>query len=114
MPQRTKLTRFLVRLLRRQPAASGLTLDADGFAPISAVWQVVQAQFPGKYTLDDLLSLKHSDTGGKQRFEIRDSPPRIRVLFGIQAVRCRPPGTTTPKSTGCGRRSAFCRNARYW
>lgn len=109
MTSSTQLSRFLALILRHEPDQHGLALDSDGFAALSAVWRAVQTQFPGVYTLADLLALGETPPG-KRRFEFKDSPPRMRALYGhssgatpVEYVRAAPPeflfhGTTVERA----------------
>ena len=79
-PNLTRLSKFLALMLRHKAARFGLELDADGFTAIDAVWQQIEARFPGQYTYDDLLAVVEGDQQGKKRYEIRGE--RIRAMYG--------------------------------
>lgn len=74
-----QLSKFLALLLRHKADSFGIVLDAEGFADLDAVWDVVQARLGSQYTLAYLDALL-SDSATAQRFEVRDG--KIRARYG--------------------------------
>lgn len=88
MPERkvdwVRLSKFLAVMLRHEAEKFDLTLDAEGFTSIDAVWKQIHKRYPGQYTDADLQKVVEGDTDGKKRYEIRDG--RIRALYGHSDV----------------------------
>jgi putative RNA 2'-phosphotransferase len=77
-----QLSKFLSLVLRHQPRELGLTLDPDGFVPLSQLLAAMQAK-QWKVTEADIREVV--DTSDKQRFEIVEDNPveaRIRARYG--------------------------------
>jgi putative RNA 2'-phosphotransferase len=75
-----KLSKFLSVMLRHEPTEFGLTLDAQGFTPVDAVWAQVTKRYSGRYQYADLLTVVQGDSSGKKRYEIVNG--RIRAMYG--------------------------------
>ena len=82
-----KLSRFLLMLLRHQPARFPIKLDAQGFADLDAVLHVIHALPNLRWaTLSDVEAVLNLP--GPRRFEIVDEglgTRRIRALYGHTA-----------------------------
>ncbi|MBN1248210.1 MAG: RNA 2'-phosphotransferase [Anaerolineae bacterium] len=82
-----KLSRFLLMLLRHQPARFPVRLDDQGFADLGEVLRVVHALPNLRWaTLSDVEAVLHMP--GPRRFEIIDDGTRarrIRALYGHTA-----------------------------
>lgn len=119
---RTKLSKLLSLMLRHRAADFGLTLDADGFTDVDAVWAQVQKRYPGVYQFSDLLRVVESGADAKRRFEIVGG--RIRARYGHSAVRtiAYPPVTppeylyhgTTPDALPAIRREGLTPQQRQY
>jgi len=85
--QLSRLSRFLLMLLRHQPARFPVRLDAQGFAELDEVMRVVHALPNLRWaTLADVEAVLAMP--GPQRFEIIDAgggARRIRALYGHTA-----------------------------
>lgn len=80
-----RLSKFISLMLRHKAADFGLTLDADGFTDVDAVWAQVKQKYGTRYTRADLDTLLDDTRAGKQRYERRGD--RVRALYGHSAVR---------------------------
>ncbi len=77
--QEKRLSKLLSLMLRHEPEQFGLTLDAQGFAPLEDVLRAVQTRKKwGEATLADIrYVVRNSD---KQRYEIEGD--KIRARYG--------------------------------
>lgn len=75
-PGLTRKSRFLSLVLRHDPSAAGIELDANGWADVDALL----AGSRGRLTRDELDLVV--DTNPKQRFAIDASGTRIRAVQG--------------------------------
>lgn len=89
-----RLSKFLALMLRHAPDDFGLTLDAEGFAEIDAVWAQVKKRYGTRFTLKDLDALLQSE-GGKQRYQQRGRT--IRAMYGHTAVSIAYEAVTPPE-----------------
>lgn len=76
-PKLVKLSKFMSLVLRHDPDAAGLSLDAEGGVPVEALLEGLRRKFPWVTPAD--LATVMSD-GSKPRFEITDG--RIRARWG--------------------------------
>jgi putative RNA 2'-phosphotransferase len=76
------LSKFLALMLRHKPEEFGLTLDAEGYADISAVWSQVQRHYPNVTPKDFYLWLESEK--GQMRYEVREN--RVRARYGHSAI----------------------------
>lgn len=74
-----KASKFLALILRHQPEVGNLTLDAEGWAPVSDVLKAVQNKF-GDFTRADLQELV--DTNDKKRYAFNSDGTKIRASQG--------------------------------
>jgi putative RNA 2'-phosphotransferase len=78
-PELTRASKFLLLVLRQRPAATGVTVDANGWAEIDALLAGArEARVP---LTRDLLVLV-VETNPKQRFAIDETGTRIRAVQG--------------------------------
>ncbi len=75
-----KLSKFLSKVLRHDPARYGIELDADGYADLDSVLLMVESRFRGEYSLANVETVVAGDESGKKRFEIVEG--HIRALYG--------------------------------
>jgi putative RNA 2'-phosphotransferase len=73
------LSKFLSLMLRHQPHKFGLTLDAEGFAPLEDVLRALRAHAP-EVTADELRAVVELVEPDKKRFTIVDQD--IRANYG--------------------------------
>jgi putative RNA 2'-phosphotransferase len=74
----TKASKFLSLILRHKPDEIGLTLDAEGWAPISEIIDKSQSKMPlTKELIEQVVS-----TSDKQRFKLSDDGLMIRANQG--------------------------------
>ncbi len=81
-------------VLRHRADKFGIQLDAEGFADVGAVFEVVDNRYNGAYTYDDLITVAtHPGSDGKLRFELKGM--RIRARYGHSRVAAvtYPPAT---------------------
>jgi putative RNA 2'-phosphotransferase len=79
MPTNSKLSKFLSLILRHKPEAVGLSLDAQGWAPIDVL--IAKCSRAGKrFTRQELLDVVASNE--KKRFTVSDDGKRIRAAQG--------------------------------
>lgn len=74
------LSKFLAVLLRHQPEQFGIELDAQGFASIDAVWDVIVEKYGARFDKADLIKVVDGDRDGKKRYEIVGQ--QIRAMYG--------------------------------
>jgi putative RNA 2'-phosphotransferase len=72
-------SKFLALVLRHQPEVAGLTLDAQGWAPVADVLAALGRRFPG-FTRGDLETVV--ETNDKKRYAFDESGTRIRASQG--------------------------------
>lgn len=77
--QLTETSKFLSYVLRHQPEAIGLTLDAEGWADVDAL--IAGATSAGR-ELDLALIQQIVSTNDKKRFTLSDDNSRIRAVQG--------------------------------
>jgi putative RNA 2'-phosphotransferase len=73
------VSKYLALILRHQPEKAGLTLDAEGWAPVDDVLAAVRRRF-GEYSRGDLEELIR--TNDKQRYALDATGTRIRANQG--------------------------------
>ena len=74
-----KISKFLARILRHQPQAAGLNLDANGWADVDSVLSAIAAKH-GSFSLRQLVHLV--ETNDKRRYELSADQRRIRAAQG--------------------------------
>ena len=74
-----QVSKYLALILRHKPEAGGLTLDAEGWAPVDGVLAAVRSRF-GAFGRDDLEELVR--TNDKRRYAFDGSGARIRASQG--------------------------------
>jgi len=77
-----KLSKFLALILRHQPERFALALDAEGWASLSEVMEILRGLPNFRWAnRSDVMEVVEEGTGdGKKRFEVEDG--RIRALYG--------------------------------
>ena len=79
MPTNSKLSKFLSLILRHKPDAVGLSLDAQGWAPIAEL--IAKCSRAGtRFTREELLEVVGSSE--KKRFTVSEDGKRIRAAQG--------------------------------
>jgi putative RNA 2'-phosphotransferase len=79
MPTNSKLSKFLSLILRHKPDAVGLSLDAQGWAPIAEL--IAKCSRAGtRFTREELLEVVESSE--KKRFTVSEDGRRIRAAQG--------------------------------
>jgi putative RNA 2'-phosphotransferase len=73
------ISKFLALVLRHNPQAGNLTLDAEGWADVDAVMKAIQNRFGG-FTRDQLRELV--DTNDKKRYAFNEDGTKIRASQG--------------------------------
>ncbi len=92
-----KLSKFLALILRHQPERFALELDAEGWASLPEVMEIVQGLPNFRWvTRADVMHVVEEGSGdGKRRFEVQGE--RIRATYGhtldqpIRYAPCTPP-----------------------
>lgn len=74
-----RISRFLALILRHNPAAGRLRLDAEGWADVEDVLAAVRRKF-GSFSPDDLARLVETD--GKRRYALSADGRKIRASQG--------------------------------
>ena len=90
----TRLSKFLAVVLRHSPEDFGIELDEQGYAPLDAVWMVIQGKFSNQYNMSDIETVVSEDSHRKKRYEIKGE--RIRAMYGhskpeVTYPVCEPP-----------------------
>jgi putative RNA 2'-phosphotransferase len=77
-----KLSKFLALILRHQPERFALELDAEGWASLSEVMEILRGLPNFRWAnRSDVMEVVEEGTGdGKKRFEVEEG--RIRALYG--------------------------------
>jgi putative RNA 2'-phosphotransferase len=88
------LSKFLSLMLRHQPEKFGLTLDAEGFAPLEDVLRAVRAQMTDVTAADIAAMIEHIEPD-KRRFTIVDQDIRANYGHSLDA-RIRHAAATPP------------------
>ena len=78
-PDPTRVSRFIALVLRHDPAAAGLTLDAEGWASVDALLQALRTRH-GPFPREALEALVAADSKG--RYALSADGSRIRANQG--------------------------------
>lgn len=89
-----RLSKFLAVVLRHSPEEFDIKLDDQGYAPLDAVWSVIQGKYKKRFEIVDLESIVSGDSRGKKRYEIVGE--QIRAMYGHSKPKvvypaCEPP-----------------------
>lgn len=89
-----RLSKFLAVVLRHSPEEFDIELDEQGYAPLDAVWIVIQARYSKQFKMADLETIVAGDQRGKKRYEIAGK--QIRAMYGHSKPKviypaCEPP-----------------------
>lgn len=79
------LSKFLALMLRHKPEEFGLTLDAEGFADLNAVWMQVQRHYRDVSIKEFSLWLESEK--GQMRYEVEGS--KVRARYGHSTIEVK-------------------------
>jgi putative RNA 2'-phosphotransferase len=77
----TQLSKFISMVLRHRASQFDITLDAEGYTDIDALYALVQQRYRNAWTYDDLIRVVTTPASdGKTRFELHET--RVRARYG--------------------------------